>query len=143
MTVQVVTILDNKTAHFHTAVLQRHHPFLGCRLDCLPHHFVHRVVCPEDFILLNAWGSLFRDSMEFVVDSTLQMAGFSPIFPDTCYHLTHYWPAAVDIPVANDNPVHYADPFVIMLERFCKVLCCREPVWFEHDTDVVTLYRFH
>ncbi|CAD5633647.1 putative prophage side tail fiber protein [Escherichia coli] len=81
--------------------------------------------------------------MEFVVDSTLQMAGFSPIFPDTCYHLTHYWPAAVDIPVANDNPVHYADPFVIMLEHFCKVLCCREPVWFEHDTDVVTLYRFH
>ncbi|EPN8968245.1 hypothetical protein ACT4F9_005090, partial [Escherichia coli] len=20
--------------------------------------------------------------------------GFAPIFPDTCYHLTHYWPAA-------------------------------------------------
>ncbi|OSC11656.1 sensor dcuS domain protein, partial [Escherichia coli] len=19
--------------------------------------------------------------------------GFAPIFPDTCYHLTHYWPA--------------------------------------------------
>ncbi len=35
--------------------------------------------------------------------------GFAPIFPDTCYHLTHYWPAAVDIPVASDNPVHYAD----------------------------------
>ncbi|MDF8585657.1 hypothetical protein OU660_28720, partial [Escherichia coli] len=26
-------------------------------------------------------------------------AGFAPIFPDTCYHLTHYWPAAADIPV--------------------------------------------
>ncbi|WP_213059298.1 hypothetical protein, partial [Escherichia coli] len=25
--------------------------------------------------------------------------GFAPIFPDTCYHLTHYWLAAVDIPV--------------------------------------------
>ncbi|WP_213936206.1 hypothetical protein, partial [Escherichia coli] len=36
-------------------------------------------------------------------------AGFAPIFPDTCYHLTHYWPAAADIPVASDNPVHYAD----------------------------------
>ncbi len=36
-------------------------------------------------------------------------SGFAPIFPDTCYHLTHYWPAAVDIPVASDNPVHYAD----------------------------------
>ncbi|WP_077882467.1 hypothetical protein, partial [Escherichia coli] len=22
--------------------------------------------------------------------------GFAPIFPDTCYHLTHYWPAAAD-----------------------------------------------
>ncbi|OYI62297.1 sensor dcuS domain protein, partial [Escherichia coli] len=21
------------------------------------------------------------------------------MFPDTCYHLTHYWPAAADIPV--------------------------------------------
>lgn len=35
--------------------------------------------------------------------------GFAPIFPDTCYHLTHYWPAAADIPVASDNPAHYAD----------------------------------
>ncbi len=25
------------------------------------------------------------------------------------YHLTHYWFAAADIPVANDTPVHYAD----------------------------------
>ncbi len=25
------------------------------------------------------------------------------------FHLTHYWLAAVDIPVASDNPVHYAD----------------------------------
>ncbi|MGT4006863.1 hypothetical protein ACVTNA_27850, partial [Escherichia coli] len=33
-------------------------------------------------------------------------SGFAPIFPDTCYHLTHYWPAAADIPVASDNPVH-------------------------------------
>ena len=38
-----------------------------------------------------------------------RFAGFAPIFPDTCYHLTHYWPAAADIPVASDNPVHYAD----------------------------------
>ncbi len=39
----------------------------------------------------------------------LHAGGFAPIFPDTCYHLTHYWLAAVDIPVASDNPVHYAD----------------------------------
>ncbi|MEI9708383.1 type II toxin-antitoxin system RelE/ParE family toxin, partial [Escherichia coli] len=28
-----------------------------------------------------------------------RVLGFAPIFPDTCYHLTHYWPAAADIPV--------------------------------------------
>ncbi len=41
--------------------------------------------------------------------AVFKWAGFAPIFPDTCYHLTHYWPAAADIPVASDNPVHYAD----------------------------------
>ncbi len=42
-----------------------------------------------------------------VFHSTLD--GFAPIFPDICYHLTHYKPAAADIPVASDNPAHYAD----------------------------------
>ncbi|WP_216080447.1 hypothetical protein, partial [Shigella boydii] len=32
------------------------------------------------------------------------ISGFAPIFPDICYHLTHYKPAAADIPVASDNP---------------------------------------
>ncbi|OJO23024.1 transposase [Escherichia coli] len=36
-------------------------------------------------------------------------SGFAPIFPDICYHLPHYKPAAADIPVASDNPAHYAD----------------------------------
>ncbi|MFQ0895922.1 hypothetical protein AADB76_21470, partial [Escherichia coli] len=36
--------------------------------------------------------------------ANLMPPGFAPIFPDTCYHLTHYWLAAVDIPVASDNP---------------------------------------
>ncbi|MCJ8393061.1 hypothetical protein MOO35_24270, partial [Escherichia coli] len=27
------------------------------------------------------------------------VSGFAPIFPDICYHLTHYKPAAADIPV--------------------------------------------
>ncbi len=40
---------------------------------------------------------------------SMKVYRFAPIFPDTCYHLTHYKPAAVDIPVASDNPVHYAD----------------------------------
>ena len=39
----------------------------------------------------------------------LDTIGFAPIFPDICYHLTHYKPAAADIPVASDNPAHYAD----------------------------------
>lgn len=39
----------------------------------------------------------------------IQIDGFAPIFPDICYHLTHYKPAAADIPVASDNPAHYAD----------------------------------
>ncbi|WP_252869735.1 transposase, partial [Shigella boydii] len=34
----------------------------------------------------------------------IQPSGFAPIFPDICYHLTHYKPAAADIPVASDNP---------------------------------------
>lgn len=41
--------------------------------------------------------------------SALADTGFAPIFPDICYHLTHYKPAAADIPVASDNPAHYAD----------------------------------
>ncbi|SQK04305.1 putative transcriptional regulator [Escherichia coli] len=39
----------------------------------------------------------------------MTITGFAPIFPDICYHLTHYKPAAADIPVASDNPAHYAD----------------------------------
>ncbi|MFB2940169.1 hypothetical protein, partial [Klebsiella pneumoniae] len=31
-------------------------------------------------------------------DNLQSLCGFAPIFPDTCYHLTHYWPAAADIP---------------------------------------------
>ncbi|WP_272469885.1 fimbrial protein, partial [Escherichia coli] len=32
-------------------------------------------------------------------NSVVMPTGFAPIFPDTCYHLIHYWPAAADIPV--------------------------------------------
>ncbi len=39
----------------------------------------------------------------------IDIVGFAPIFPDICYHLTHYKSAAADIPVASDNPAHYAD----------------------------------
>ncbi|ODJ25672.1 transposase [Shigella sp. FC2383] len=43
------------------------------------------------------------------LQDTPEGTGFAPIFPDICYHLTHYKPAAADIPVASDNPAHYAD----------------------------------
>ena len=43
------------------------------------------------------------------MDADRSRTGFAPIFPDICYHLTHYKPAAADIPVASDNPAHYAD----------------------------------
>ncbi|WP_227474575.1 hypothetical protein, partial [Escherichia coli] len=48
-------------------------------------------------------------NMQQSFNYSIYSSGFAPIFPDTCYHLTHYWLAAVDIPVASDNPVHYAD----------------------------------
>ncbi|OXW63618.1 usher protein FimD, partial [Shigella sonnei] len=40
------------------------------------------------------------------IETTVTNIGFAPIFPDICYHLTHYKPAAADIPVASDNPAH-------------------------------------
>ncbi|WP_142762495.1 hypothetical protein, partial [Klebsiella pneumoniae] len=41
----------------------------------------------------------------FIVAWPKIVAGLAPIFPYTFYHLTHYWFAAADIPVANDTPV--------------------------------------
>ncbi|MBX4858263.1 hypothetical protein HII23_22925, partial [Escherichia coli] len=49
---------------------------------------------------------IFFDVMNI---KSILVFGFAPIFPDICYHLTHYKPAAADIPVASDNPAHYAD----------------------------------
>ncbi|SQB74139.1 protein FimG-like protein [Escherichia coli] len=53
------------------------------------------------------------ETVSIVYDATdgsfSSSGGFAPIFPDICYHLTHYKPAAADIPVASDNPAHYAD----------------------------------
>ncbi len=46
--------------------------------------------------------------ISYVLNRVMEF-GFAPIFPDICYHLTHYKPAAADIPVASDNPAHYAD----------------------------------
>ncbi len=61
--------------------------------------------------LFGAYSKLLPFRMDFAYrkNTFSYRCGFAPIFPDTCYHLTHYWLAAVDIPVASDNPVHYAD----------------------------------
>ncbi|MEL8578826.1 hypothetical protein J4U38_22340, partial [Escherichia coli] len=55
----------------------------------------------------NAWW--FISLYLFLLIALTFVTGFAPIFPDICYHLTHYKPAAADIPVASDNPAHYAD----------------------------------
>ncbi len=57
---------------------------------------------------------------------TVFKGGFAPIFPDICYHLTHYKPAARRYsPWRAITQRTMRMPFVIMLERLCKVLCCR------------------
>ncbi|STG51259.1 putative prophage side tail fiber protein [Escherichia coli] len=56
--------------------------------------------------------------------------------------LTHYWLAAVDIPVASDNPVHYADAIRYNARTPLQGSLLPLTRWFGHDTDVVTLYRF-
>ncbi|MCC1504892.1 hypothetical protein KRP31_20010, partial [Salmonella enterica subsp. enterica serovar Indiana] len=66
-------------------------------------HYRYLFVC-FFLAILPFFALSFPGIREYVFDN-----GFAPIFPDTCYHLTHYWPAAADIPVASDNPVHYAD----------------------------------
>ncbi len=60
-----------------------------------------------NLVIINIYSG--RMTREVDGQQTQSVIGFAPIFPDTCYHLTHYWPAAADIPVASDNPVHYAD----------------------------------
>ncbi|MCM2779806.1 hypothetical protein, partial [Escherichia coli] len=62
---------------------------------------------PKGLIHENAIHSLALASTESMVESIRNIhaedkifsIGFAPIFPDICYHLTHYKPAAADIPV--------------------------------------------
>ncbi len=68
-------------------------------------------VPPGEFVIDDISPSGFGSELVVTIEEAdgSKRTGFAPIFPDTCYHLTHYWPAAADIPVASDNPVHYAD----------------------------------
>ncbi|MFA2394567.1 RHS repeat-associated core domain-containing protein, partial [Escherichia coli] len=58
-------------------------------------------VDPQGLVDINLYPE--SDLIHSVADEINIPGGFAPIFPDTCYHLTHYWPAAADIPVASDN----------------------------------------
>ncbi|MEG9077906.1 winged helix-turn-helix domain-containing protein, partial [Escherichia coli] len=49
-------------------------------------------VLSRDELIDNVW------KRSIVTNHVVTQSGFAPIFPDTCYHLTHYWPAAADIP---------------------------------------------
>ncbi|MGS5560053.1 fimbria/pilus periplasmic chaperone, partial [Escherichia coli] len=40
-------------------------------------------------LLVQSWLDTGDDSAE---PGSITVPGFAPIFPDTCYHLTHYWP---------------------------------------------------
>ena len=72
---------------------------------------VFSVAWQEEVGIAWVWGngSSFSSLSCFVVFLLLKTIGLAPIFPYTFYHLTHYWPAAADMPVASDNPAHYAD----------------------------------
>ncbi len=62
-----------------------------------------------NLIIKNNVEHLLKSESTALRESICAVIGFAPIFPDTCYHLTHHWPTAADIPVASDNPAHYAD----------------------------------
>ncbi|MGT7680282.1 hypothetical protein ACRW0Z_23150, partial [Escherichia coli] len=69
--------------------------------SCMPIIFTARYMEKVDVLIL-----IFGYINALFLGVFMAVIGFAPIFPDTCYHLTHYWLAAVDIPVASDNPVH-------------------------------------
>ena len=78
-------------------------------MDKLVEWVTFRPVCPEMAIGLPVPRPALRLVRSTQGNIRMCFSGFAPIFPDICYHLTHYKPAAADIPVASDNPAHYAD----------------------------------
>ncbi len=89
------TTLINRTAQIKQLLID------GVNPDTLPVYFNRMMDVSQDILIIHG------DSINKIVNRT--NVGFAPIFPDICYHLTHYKPAAADIPVASDNPAHYAD----------------------------------
>lgn len=101
------------SAHFKWALetlFRKHECFrtdYNWEIDERPCQVVKTDVLPDIYVL-----DCEQEEIRFLLandDIIIPVPGFAPIFPDICYHLTHYKPAAADIPVASDNPAHYAD----------------------------------
>ncbi|WP_324256317.1 hypothetical protein, partial [Escherichia coli] len=60
---------------------------------------VPEMALPESYNYIHKSGTLHEAPSPIIPLNWSKASGFAPIFPDTCYHLTHYWPAAADIPV--------------------------------------------
>ncbi|WP_215250083.1 hypothetical protein, partial [Escherichia coli] len=72
------------------------------KIAAIQQSFVPRIVASHLLLSRKQVSPSFTSPAHLVVrqkKSKLLLDGFAPIFPDTCYHLTHYWLAAVDIPV--------------------------------------------
>ncbi|SUX74200.1 protease 2 [Citrobacter freundii] len=79
---------------------------MGVAINERPELF-HGVIAQVPFV--DVVTTMLDESIPLTTGEFEEWGGLAPIFPYTFYHLTHYWFAAADIPVANDTPVHYAD----------------------------------
>lgn len=49
----------------------------------------------------------------------IMISGYAPTFPDSCYHLIYYWPAAVDI-LANGGNEYPEEIPLTLFQSYCK-----------------------
>ncbi|MGC9750051.1 DJ-1/PfpI family protein, partial [Escherichia coli] len=95
---KIAILITDDISAFHLSVP------LAIFADIIPDHSLFNVVlCSvQGKTIKTSHGMHITPEYDLSVLRTADMVivpGFAPIFPDTCYHLTHYWPAAADIPV--------------------------------------------